>query len=427
MMTMSFFKFRSTLRLALVAMTALSVGASSLAQTASSGPVTGRNFIVAVVDTDPITNHDVNLRANQLRQQMTQQGRTPDAPSALLREALERLINEKALLQLAKDTGVDVNNAVNEPGTAPAATTARENQERREQLALQRLTERNVPARIKISDAEIDQVLRDQQKGPANTVSDIELGHIFVAVPEGTSEAQTQALKAKAQAAWTRLQQGGDFAAIAKEVSEGPERDKGGLMGVRPSDRYPSLFVEGTQALKVGEVSAVLTSGAGFHILKLVSKRSSQTLTVTETRVRHILLRPSSQLSQNAARAKLAEDRRNIEAGRADFAALAIEHSQDSSSSSGGDLGWIPSGVFVPEFEKVMNSLAIGQLSDPVVSRFGVHLIQVLARREAAVSEREAREMARNSLRDKKFDEAYQLWVQEVRGRAYVEYRDPPQ
>jgi len=198
-------------------------------------------------------------------------------------------------------------------------------------------------------------------------------------------------------------------------------------MGVRPSDRYPSLFVEGTQALKVGEVSAVLTSGAGFHILKLVSKRSSQTLTVTETRVRHILLRPSSQLSQNAARAKLAEDRRNIEAGRADFAALAIEHSQDSSSSSGGDLGWIPSGVFVPEFEKVMNSLAIGQLSDPVVSRFGVHLIQVLARREAAVSEREAREMARNSLRDKKFDEAYQLWVQEVRGRAYVEYRDPPQ
>jgi peptidyl-prolyl cis-trans isomerase SurA len=159
----------------------------------------------------------------------------------------------------------------------------------------------------------------------------------------------------------------------------------------------------------------------------LVSKRNLTSVTVTETRVRHILLRPNSQLSQTAARAQLAEDRRQIEAGKADFAKLALDHSPDASASSGGDLGWVGPGMFVPEFEQVMNKLAVGQLSDPTVSRFGVHLIQVLARRDAAVTEREMRDIVRNSLREKKFEETYQQWVQEVRGRAYVEYRDPPQ
>ena len=177
----------------------------------------------------------------------------------------------------------------------------------------------------------------------------------------------------------------------------------------------------------MGELSGVLPSGAGFHILKVVSKRNSGSVTVTETRVRHILLRPSSQLSQAAARAQLAEFRRQIETGKADFAKLAMEHSQDGSASSGGDLGWVGPGMFVAEFEQVMRELAIGQLSDPTVSRFGVHLIQILARRDAALSEREIRDIVRNNLRDKKFEETYQLWVQEVRGRAYVEYRDPPQ
>jgi peptidyl-prolyl cis-trans isomerase SurA len=198
-------------------------------------------------------------------------------------------------------------------------------------------------------------------------------------------------------------------------------------MGVRPADRYPTLFVEATQALAVGEVSAVVRSGAGFHILKLVSKRNANTVTITETRARHILLRPSGQLSQAAARAQLASYKREIEAGRADFAKLAQEHSQDASAPGGGDLGWVAPGMFVPEFEEVMNKLQPGQMADPTVSRFGVHLIQVLARREAPISERDLREMVRNKLREQKYEETYQLWAQEVRGRTYVEYRDPPQ
>ena len=431
MVTMSFFMSRSAFRLPLLWMALLGVSASGLAQPAAQTGVTGRNFIVAVVDAEPITNHDVNLRVSQIRQQLSQQGRSVGPDSSLLREALERLINEKALLQFAKETGVDVDNSNSElSASATSPDTARPlgaRQEQREQLTLQRLTERNVPSRIKISDAEIDQVIREQQGAQVNTASDIELGHILVAVPESANEDQIKRLQSRAQELLTRLQQGADFSAVAKEASDGAERDKGGLMGLRPSDRYPALFMDATQSLKVGGLSAVVRSGAGFHILKLVSKRSSQTMTVTETRVRHILLRPNSQLSQTAARAKLAEDRRAIEAGKADFAQLAQQQSQDTSSTSGGDLGWVGPGMFVPEFEQVMNKLAIGQMSDPTVSRFGVHLIQVLARREAAISEREVRDMVRNSLREKKFDEAYQMWVQEVRGRAYVEYRDAPQ
>jgi peptidyl-prolyl cis-trans isomerase SurA len=177
----------------------------------------------------------------------------------------------------------------------------------------------------------------------------------------------------------------------------------------------------------VGEFIQPIRSGAGFHILKLINKRSSNVATVTESRARHILLRPGGQLSQTAARGQLAEMKRQIESGKADFAKLAQEHSQDGSAENGGDLGWVPAGTFVPEFEEVMNKLQPGQMADPVLSRFGVHLIQLIARRDAPISERELREMTRAKLREMKFDETYQLWAQEIRGRSYIEYRDSPQ
>lgn len=392
----------------------------------------GRDFIVAVVDAVPITNHDVNARVAQMRQQLTQQGRSVPETTTLLRDALERLIAEKSQLEYAKDSGVTVDDVALEQAAArmaedPKTITARQRQELRDQLTLQRLAERNVPARIKISESDIEQAMRERRNTTTNTNPNIELGHIFIAVPENASEAQVAELQAKAQNALARIKRGENFGAVAKDVSQSAERDKGGLMGVRPADRYPTLFVDSTQALAVGEVSAVVRSGAGFHILKLVSKRSADALTITETRARHILLRPGGQLSQTAARAQLAEYKRDIETGRADFAKLAQAHSQDASAPGGGDLGWVAPGMFVPEFEEVMNKLQPGQIADPTVSRFGVHLIQVLARREAPISERDLREMVRNKLREQKYEETYQLWAQEVRGRAYVEYRDPPQ
>lgn len=418
---------------------------SATAQTSVSNQVNGRDFIVAVVDSVPVTNHDVATRAPLLREQLKQQGRPVPEGDALLRAALERLIVEKALLQHAKDTGITLDDdavdqaeqrqaaqaqisveALRQKAKAEGSSAERLRQNLREQLLLQRLTERNVPSRIKVSETEIDLAVQARQNASLSTNPDIELGHVLIAVPEKANDTEVAALQAKAQTALTQLKRGDDLARVAKEFSNGAERDKGGLMGLRPANRYPTLFVDATKNLNVGDVTLV-RSGAGFHVLKLITKRASSVVTITQTHPRHILLRPGGKLSQTSARAQLAEYKRQIEAGKADFAKLAREHSQDASGPDGGDLGWVSPGMFVPEFEEVMNKLQLGQIADPMVSRFGVHLIQVLDRREAPISERELRDMARNSLREKKFDETYQLWAQEVRGRAYVEYRDAPQ
>jgi len=435
-MTMFFSKPRFYLVWALMAWT-VSVAAQSA--------VNGRDFIVAVVDSVPITNHDVALRAPQLRDQLKQQGRPVPEGDALLKAALERLIVEKALLQHAKEAGVTVEDeavtqaeqrlaaqsqlsvdALHKKVKAEGSSVARLRQNLLEQLTLQRLTERNVPSRIRVSDVEIDQAIRERQNASVGTNPDIELGHVLVAIPEKASDAEVAALQTKAQTALAHVKRGDDLARVAKEFSDGAERDKGGLMGLRAASRYPTLFVDAIKNMNVGDATLV-RSGAGFHVLKVVTKRASSVITVTQTHPRHILLRPGGQLSQTTARAQLAEYKRQIEAGKADFAKLAREHSQDGSGPEGGDLGWVSPGMFVPEFEEVMNKLQPGQMADPTISRFGVHLIQVLERREAPISERELRDMARNNLREKKFDETYQLWAQEVRGRAYVEYRDAPQ
>jgi peptidyl-prolyl cis-trans isomerase SurA len=408
--------------------------------------ISGRDFIVAVVDAVPITNHEVNQRLIQLRQQARQQSGSSTQLAPSLQAALEKLITEKALLQHARDQGIDIDaNALNQAQERVAAqsqlsvealrsklategtTWESFQQNLKAQLILQRLAERNVPPRIRITDAEIEAILRERMNARSNTNPNIELAHILIAVPEQASASEVSALQTKAQNTLQRLQAGENFANVAKDVSNSSDKEQGGRMGLRPMDRYPSLFVQAIQNVSVGGLSTVFRSGAGFHILKLLSKESSQTMTVTETRARHILLRPGGQLSQNAARAQLASFKRDLEAGRADFAKLAREHSQDGSAENGGDLGWVAPGVFVPEFEETMDKLQINQISEPLVSRFGVHVIQVLARRDAPISERELRESARNVVRQRKYDDTYEQWAQEVRGRAYIEYRDPPQ
>ncbi len=432
----------------LIALSALCLHGLTQAQTTApkANATAGRDFIVAVVDAVPITNHDVNQRVLLLKQLARQQDRVQSQLTPSLQVALEKLITEKALLQLAKDQGITVDAAAISQEQERVAAQSQLNvaalraklssagvswesfqQSIKDQLTVQRLAERTVPARVRVSDAEIDAVMRERMNARSNINPNIELAHILIAVPEQASPTQVSTLQAKAQNTLQRLQAGENFADVAKDVSNSTDKEQGGRMGVRPMDRYPTLFVQAIEALPVGGLSSVFRSGAGFHILKLVSKQSNQTMVVTETRARHILLRPGGQLSQIAARGQLANFKRDLEVGRADFAKLAKEHSQDGSADNGGDLGWVAPGVFVPEFEEAMDKLKINQISDPLVSRFGVHLIQVLARRDAPISERELRESARNMVRQRKFDETYEQWAQEVRGRAYIEYRDPPQ
>jgi peptidyl-prolyl cis-trans isomerase SurA len=206
------------------------------------------------------------------------------------------------------------------------------------------------------------------------------------------------------------------------------EKASGGQLGPRSPDRYPPLFVDATRALKVGAVAGPVRSGAGFHLLKLLERQmpGDDLNSAVQTRVRHILLRPSPRLSEAAARARLADFAKRVRSQVTDFAQLAREFSDDPSAKAGGDLGWVTPGMLVPEFEQVMDALAPGDVSEPLVSRFGVHLVQVLERREVPLTDKEKRELARRELRDRKTEEALRTWLQDLRGRAYIEYRESP-
>jgi peptidyl-prolyl cis-trans isomerase SurA len=401
------------------------------------------DFIVAVVNSAPITNIELQLRLLRVQQQLSRQGNVPPR-SQLVREVLERLILERAQLQLARELGVAPDDAAVDQAvdnvalqnqvsleelkrrlSADGVEYARFRADLRDELTLVRLREREVDSRVKVSEQDIDQFFRDRQAQAVAEPERIQLAQILVAVPESATADQVRALQAKAQRAFERVRAGEAFAGVAAEVSDSPDRAAGGDLGLRPAERLPSLFVDAVRDLKEGALAGPLRSGAGFHVLQLVKKsRDAAALTVIQTRARHILFKAGPQFNEATATAKLLEFKRRIVAGQADFAALARDNSQDGSAKEGGDLGWASAGMFVPEFEQVMNQLAPGQIADPLVSRFGVHLIQVIARREAPLSEREQRELARNLVREKKIEEAFILWQQEVRGRAYVEMRN---
>ena len=401
------------------------------------------DFIVAVVNSTPITNVELQLRLLRVQQQLSRQGNVPPR-SQLLREVLERLILERAQLQLARELGVTpddaaVDRAVDNVAlqnqvsleelkrrlSADGVDYARFRADVRDELALVRLREREVDSRVKVSEQDIDQFFRDRQALAGAEPERIQLAQILVAVPESATADQVRALQAKAQRALDRVRAGEAFDGVAAEVSDAADRAAGGDLGLRPVDRLPSLFVDAVRDLKDGALAGPLRSGAGFHVLQLVKRsRDAAALTVIQTRARHILFKSGPKFNEAQATAKLLEFKRQIVAGQADFAALARDNSEDGSAKAGGDLGWASAGMFVPEFEQVMNQLAPGQIADPLVSRFGVHLLQVMARREAPLSEREQRELARNLVREKKIEEAFILWQQEVRGRAYVEFRN---
>lgn len=406
------------------------------------------DFIVAVVNSEPVTNNEVRARMARAEAQLAQQGGAMPPRDLLAREVLERIILERVQLQQAKEAGIKVDDfAVSQAEQAVARQNSmsvdelyrrlgrdgmgkeRFREELRNQLLLQRLREREVEARVKVSDLDIDQYLREQQAGTDATAMEINLGHVLVLVPENASPAEVAARQARAQRAADKVRAGEDFAAVAREFSDAPEGQRNaGQLGLRPADRYPELFVNSTLGLPVGSIVGPVRSPAGFHVLKVIERvTAGLPTTVMQNHARHILLRTGPQLSESAAAARLAEYRRRVQAGLADFGALAREHSQDGSAKDGGDLGWATPGRYVPEFEQALNALAPGDISEPVVSRFGVHLIQLLERRQAKLTQREQRDMARDTVREKKLDEAYATWAQELRGRAYVEYRDPPQ
>jgi len=427
----------------------LNVSAQSPASAASRpAAIRSADFIVAVVNSQPVTNQEVQTLSLSLQREAQAQGKTVDAPEAK-RLALEQLINDKAQIQQARDAGIVIDDEAldqAEAGVASNNQLTREalrqrlqqdgvalstfREQLRNQLLLTRVREREVDDRIRISDIEVERFLQEQIKSQtARVPEELNLAMILIAVPENSTEAQIKPLEAQARDVARRARNGENFAELVKTFSQAPDRGvNGGVLGVRPVDRYPDLFVQAVAALPVGGVSEVLRSGAGFHVLKVLERQQAPaTLMVTQTRARHILLRLSPQLTQAQALAQLSALRQDIVSGKADFAEVAKRLSQDGSAAQGGDLGWASPGMFVPEFEQTMNRLRPGQVAEPLVSRFGVHLIEVTDRRDAPMSDAEQRTLARNVLREKKLEEAYVAWAEDVRGRAYVEMREPVQ
>jgi peptidyl-prolyl cis-trans isomerase SurA len=407
-------------------------------------PARAGDYIVAVVNQELVTAGEVQQRLAQVRAEAARSGAKLPPDPELRRQVVEALIEERVLVTYARDSGIKIDEAELDRAVANVAQqnriTMAQLRERlksegldytrfrnsvRDQLMVERTREREVQSRIKVSDAEIDAFL-DKQRGQSPV--ELNIAQVLVTVPEGASVEEVARRRALAEQAQARVKNGEPFDAVAKALSEDGNKERGGEIGLKPADRLPDAFVAQVRDLKPGEVApTLLRSGAGFHLLKLLERRDASSPTVTQTHARHILLRPGPQLSQEAAITRLGDFKRDIESGKATFEALARANSEDGSAPRGGDLGWTAPGSLVPEFEQAMNALPPGGISDPVVTRFGVHLIQVVERREVTIDAKQLREQARNILREQKFETAYNDWLRDLRARAYVEMREPPQ
>ena len=427
---------------------ALLVGLLSVAIAAGAQDRVVRNgdYIAAVVNQELVTAGEVERRVERAQAEAARAGVRMPPEGELRRQALDALIDERAMITTARESGMRVDDAevdravqniaqqnqitmpvLRERLVAEGIDYGRFRANLRDQIMIERLREREVYQRIKIIDEDIDRLL-DEQKAAANVDAPTNIAQILVTVPEAADAAAEASRRARAEAALARVRGGEAFDAVAREVSEDGNRAKGGEIGLRPASRLPDAFVEATRALKPGEIATqLLRTGAGFHVLKLIERQDSPLGRVTQTRARHVLLRTSPQLTEEVAVRRLAEYRRQIEAGSKPFEEIARQFSEDGSAAAGGDLGWAAPGVMVPEFEAAMNALPLGGLSAPVVSRFGVHLIQVLERREVTLESKQLREQARNMLREQRFEQAFLDWTKELRARAYVELRAPPQ
>ena len=424
-----------------LALLALAAAPHAFAQKPPAGRVVLLDRIVAVVNDQVITRRDLDERLVTVVARLRQQG-TPLPPrDALEKQVLERMIFNQVQLQYAKETGLRIDDATLEKTIVRIAddskitpaqlrntlerdgvSFAKFREDIREEITLARLREREVDNKIVVADSEIDNFL-DTRKLREGRTDEFNLSHILVSVPEGASPERLQERRARAERALAQIRGGADFRQVTASVSDAPDAVQGGGLGWREPARLPSIFADAAKQLKRGEVSDVLRSPNGFHIVRLNDRRGQGApVMVAQTHARHILIKTSELVSENEAKDRVVKLKERLD-NNADFAELARLQSEDSSAARGGDLGWLSPGDTVPEFEKAMNALRPGQISEAVRSPFGWHLIQVLERRSQDMSQQQQRLRARQALREQKADEAYQDWVRQLRDRAFVEYR----
>ncbi len=422
----------------------VALSGTALAQPSERPDIVEIDRIVAVVNDEVITLHELRARISETFAQMRSRNVTPPPAEEFERQQLERMILEKVQLQHAAETQLRVDDRLLDASLSRIAESnrmdvaqlraaieqdgmvwSRFREDIRKQIVMSRLRDREVESRVVVTEGEIANFIANPERKPDQS-EEYNVSHILLRVPEGASPEQLIRLKARADAALEQIRKGEDFSRIAASYSDAQDAVNGGSLGWRPLDRLPALFADAVPKLKPGEVSDVMRSPAGFHLLKLVDKRggsgSGDESRVTQTHARHILIKTSEVLNDAEARRRLTGLKERLDNG-GDFAELARTNSQDLSSSKGGDLGWLYPGDTVPEFQRVMDNLKVGEVSEPVQSPFGWHLIQVVERRVDEVSLERQRAAARMTLRDRKAEEVYQDWVRQLRDNAYVEIR----
>ena len=435
-----------------VALAAALAAAAALAQQAPASRLeprlstAARNIvpvdrIVAVVNDEVITQNELAERTRLVVAQLQRGGGQLPPQDALQAQVLERMINDLMQVQLAKETGVKIDEATIEKTVQRIADDnnlsmtafrqalerdgiryARFREDMRNELILARLREREIENTIVVTDAEVDTELARAAKERSGD-SEYRLQHILVMVPQQATPEQIDARRRRAMQALSDLRKGSAFAEIAATFSDAPDALQGGDLGWRAAGRLPTLFLDALDKIQPGETSDILRSPNGFHIVKLLEKRGKEkAASLTQTRARHILIRTKEGTSDSDVRDRLLRLRERIVAG-ADFAELARLHSEDGTAAKGGDLGFVAPGETVPEFERVLNSLRDGELSQPLQTPFGWHLVQVIERRTEEMSEERKRFAARQTVRARKADEAYQDWLRQMRDRAFVEIR----
>lgn len=397
--------------------------------------------VVAVVNDDVITRYELDDRMQVVVRQLRKQGTPLPAPEVLERQLLERMITDMLQMQFARDSGVRVDDTqldqaitrIAQQNNFPSLAEFRAKleadevdfkkfrEEIRSEIISTRLREREVESKLVISDTEVDNYLANKARMGA-AEEEYRLAHILVVVPEQASAEKIQASRERAEQALSQLKGGADFSQVAAGYSDAKDALKGGDLGWRSSDGIPALFMSELHNLQPGQATAVLRSPSGFHILKLVEKRSGKApVVIIQTHARHILIKTSEIVSESEAKNRLMEIKKRIEGG-ADFAEQAKRYSQDGSAQHGGDLDWLSPGQTVPEFEEAMNKLQPNMIG-AVQTQFGWHLIQVIGRRSTDISEQQRRQQARMAIGTFKSDEQYQDWLRQLRDRAFVEYR----
>ncbi|PTR15725.1 MULTISPECIES: peptidylprolyl isomerase [unclassified Nitrosospira] len=421
----------------------LIAGMAIAQQPAHPGSIRTIDHIVAVVNESVITRHELNEMLRAMVKQLEKQGVQPPPPAVLEKQMLDRIILNQVQLQLAKETGLTVSDTELDQ---TIRRIAQENKmsldefhnalerdgisfnkfrdEIRDEIILVRLKEREVTNRVSVTEGEVDNFLHTQESSPSQN-EEYRIAHILIMVPDQASPSQLQMRRERAEAALTRLKSGAEFAQVAAEFSDAPDAMEGGLLDWRPAAQLTKIFADVLTPMKAGEVTPLIQSASGFHILKLVDRRSqNQAVTVVDqTHARHILVKISELTSETDAKRRIIELKDRLDNGGAKFEELAKLHSEDASAPTGGDLGWLSPGDTVPEFEQAMRILKPGEISEPVQSPFGWHLIQVLEHRTQDVSKERQRQAARQAIRARKADAAFQEWLQRLRDRAYVEYR----